>query len=82
MEDRTQLFLFSSSGVALGEVPSYLAVRRMVEQHHDRVFDASDPAAKAWVEIAKMRYEFDDTVQPQDIRKAWNRYMGYPTTDR
>lgn len=79
MEDNTQLFLFSSSGAALGEVPSYLAVRRMVEQHHDRVFDAPDPAARARVEMGGMRYEFDDAVQPQDIRKAWNSYMNYPS---
>lgn len=82
MEDRTRLFLFSSSGTALGEVPTYLAVRRMVEQHHDQIFDSPDSAAKAWVEMGKMRYEFDDTVQPQDIRKAWNRFMDYPTADR
>jgi len=53
-----------------------------VEQSRELVFDAPDPAAKAWVEMGAMRYEFDDTVQPQNIRKAWNRFMDYPTTDR
>lgn len=81
MEDGMRLYVFSSSGKALGEVSSCLAVRRLVEQHREQVFDAPDPAAKAWVEIGAMAYEFDDTVQPQDIRKAWNRYMSYPTTD-
>lgn len=82
MEDSTRLFLFSSSGAALGEVPTYLAVRRMVEQLREQVFDAPDPSAKAWVEMGGMRYEFDDTVQPQDIRRAWNRFMNYPTADK
>lgn len=82
MEDGKRLYVFSSSGRALGEVPSYLAVRRLVEQHREQVFDAPDPAAKARVEMGALRYEFDDTVQPQDIRKAWNRCMNYPTADR
>ena len=73
MEDGTRLYVFSSSGKALGEASGYLA---------ELAFDAPDPAAKAWVEMGAMRYEFDDTVQPQDIRKAWNRFMDYPTTDR
>ena len=64
MEDGTRLYVFSSSGKALGEASGYLAVRRLVEQHRELVFDAPDP------------------VQPQDIRKAWNRFMDYPTTDR
>jgi len=82
MEDGMRLYVFSSSGKALGEVPSYLAVRRLVEQHREQVFDAPDPTVKARVEMGTMRYEFDDTVQPQDIRKAWNRHMNYPTTGR
>ena len=82
MEDGTRLYVFSSSGKALGEASGYLAVRRLVEQHRELVFDAPAPAAKAWVEMGAMRWEFDDTVQPQDIRKAWNRFMDYPTTDR
>lgn len=82
MEDGMRLYVFSSSNKALGEVPSYLAVRRLVEQHREQVFDAPDPSAKARVEMGTMVYKFDDAVQPQDIRKAWNRYMNYPTTDR
>jgi len=79
MEDGVRLYLFSAAGAPLGEVPSYLSVRRMVEQHHDKVFDSTDPAAKAYVEMGVMRFEFGDDVQPQHIRKAWHKFMNYPT---
>lgn len=65
MEDGTRLYVFSSSGKALGEVSGCLAVRRLVEQRRELVFDAPDPAARAWVEMGAMRYEFDDTVSPR-----------------
>lgn len=80
--DGIELRLYSAMRRDLGELVSFYAVRRKVETTPELLFDSQEPGKRPYVAGGGFRYDFDLQVQPQDIRRAFNNYMNYPTTDR
>ena len=74
------LKLYSASGKFLTYVYSFNHVKTYAESHQEEVFDDGDKDAK--VTCDWFTKYFNKDVQPQDIRKAWNDYKNYPTSDR
>jgi hypothetical protein len=75
-----ELKIYSASGKFLTEVYSFNRVKTYTDSHQNEVFD--DGNKRARVESGMFLKFFDRDIQPQDIRKAWNEYNNYPTSDR
>ena len=75
-----ELKIYSASGKFLTEVYSFNRVKTYADAHPDEVFDVEGKYAR--VECGMFTKDFGKNVQPQDIRKAWNRFNNYPTSDR
>lgn len=74
------LNIYSASGQLLTEVHSFYRVKTYVDSHPGEVFDDGEHLPR--IECGWFTSYFDRDVQPQDLRKAWNDYNNYPTTDR
>ena len=74
------LKIYSASGKFLTEVYSFNRVKTYTDSHLDEVFDEEDKNPR--VECGWFTKYFNKDIQPQDIRKAWNEYNNYPTSDR
>lgn len=74
------LKIYSASGRLLKEVSSFYRVKTYADSCPEEVFDDGDQLPH--VECGWFTYYFNRNVEPQDIRKAWNRYNNYPTSDR
>ena len=72
------VYLYSASGKKLQKVFREMQVCEFVWKHPELVFDTGEPGAKAKVaaETGGFVFEFGPDVQPQDIRDAYEAFIG------
>lgn len=78
--DGERFAVYSSMGVPLKEIGSFIQVKNLVDSEPSTVFDSGVPTDRARIEgiHSGFVFEFGPDVQPQHLRTAWNKYNNYP----